>query len=120
MTRLRKVEAELQRVMAELVSREVKDPRVGNVTITAVSVSPDMKLARIFYVPVRLRRKHQRKQVQEGLISRRWISCVGRFSSAGWGCGIRPRCSQFVFDESIDRAATGLCDLDSKEGLFNR
>ena len=28
----------MQRVLADLISREVKDPRVGNVTITAVEV----------------------------------------------------------------------------------
>ena len=45
--RKRRIEAEIQRVLSELIAREVKDPRVGNVTITAVSVASDMGLARI-------------------------------------------------------------------------
>ena len=39
--RLQRIGAELQRVLAELVSREVKDPRVGMVTISGVEVTPD-------------------------------------------------------------------------------
>ena len=40
--RLARIEGEMQRVLSTLVSREVRDPRVGNVTITSVSVAPDM------------------------------------------------------------------------------
>jgi ribosome-binding factor A len=35
--------------LAELLSRGVKDPGVGFVTITHVKVSPDLQLARVFY-----------------------------------------------------------------------
>jgi len=35
--------------IAEILLREVKDPRVHNVTITAVVVSPDLKLAKVFF-----------------------------------------------------------------------
>jgi ribosome-binding factor A len=50
-SRRRKLEGELQRTLAELISRELKDPRVGNVTITAVTLLPDLSLARVFFVP---------------------------------------------------------------------
>jgi ribosome-binding factor A len=49
--RSRRIEAGLQRVLSELLRREVKDPRVGSVTITGVRVSPDLGHARVFYVP---------------------------------------------------------------------
>jgi ribosome-binding factor A len=49
--RSRRLESEIQRVLAGLIAREVKDPRVGNVTITAVSVAPDMATARVFFTP---------------------------------------------------------------------
>src|SRR5262245_1733257 len=49
--RTQRIEAEIQRVLAALISREVKDPRVGNVTITAVSVTPDMGSARVYFTP---------------------------------------------------------------------
>jgi len=44
----RRVADLLREVLAELVRRDVRDPRVGMVTITAVRVSPDLKHARVF------------------------------------------------------------------------
>lgn len=49
--RLMRIEAEMHRVLAELLRREVKDPRVGNVTLTTVTVAPDMSVARVLFVP---------------------------------------------------------------------
>lgn len=49
--RSRRLESEIQRVLAGLVAREVKDPRVGNVTITAVSLARDMSTARVYFTP---------------------------------------------------------------------
>ncbi len=40
---------QIQREIADLVLRRVKDPRVANITISGVDVSPDLKQARIFY-----------------------------------------------------------------------
>jgi ribosome-binding factor A len=34
----------------ELLRREVKDERVGKVTVTAVDVTPDLRAARVYYV----------------------------------------------------------------------
>jgi ribosome-binding factor A len=47
--RTRRIEGELQRVLSELLRREIRDPRVGSITITDVRVSPDLKHARVFY-----------------------------------------------------------------------
>ena len=44
-----RVESELQRAVSELLRREVRDPRVGNVTITAVKVAPDLTSAKLYY-----------------------------------------------------------------------
>lgn len=49
--RTQRMEAEMQRVLAELLRREVKDPRVGMVTITQVALAPDLSVARVFFVP---------------------------------------------------------------------
>jgi ribosome-binding factor A len=46
--RTSRVEEASREVLAEVLAREVKDPRVGFVTITAVKVSPDLRHARIF------------------------------------------------------------------------
>lgn len=49
--RARRIEEQLKRLLSELVRREVKDPRVGLVTITAVEVSRDLTHARVFFTP---------------------------------------------------------------------
>jgi len=41
----------MQRALAELVPRAVKDPRVGNLTITAVTLLDDLSAARVFFLP---------------------------------------------------------------------
>jgi ribosome-binding factor A len=49
--RARRVEEQLKRLLADLVRREVKDPRVGLITITAAEVSRDLTHARIYFTP---------------------------------------------------------------------
>jgi ribosome-binding factor A len=49
--RSRRVEEQILRLLAELVRREVKDPRVGPVTITAVELSRDLSHAKVFFLP---------------------------------------------------------------------
>jgi len=49
--RSRRIEEQLHRALAELVRREVRDPRVGPITITAVEVSRDLSHAKVFFVP---------------------------------------------------------------------
>jgi ribosome-binding factor A len=39
----------IQRELSELLQRELRDPRVGMITITSVDVSPDMSHARLFF-----------------------------------------------------------------------
>ncbi|MDE2220836.1 MAG: 30S ribosome-binding factor RbfA [Gammaproteobacteria bacterium] len=49
--RHQRIESQMQRALAELVPRAVKDPRVGNLTITAVSLLPDLSAARVWFLP---------------------------------------------------------------------
>jgi ribosome-binding factor A len=44
-----RVADQIQRDLAELIAREVKDPRVGFVTIQAVEVTPDYAHAKVFF-----------------------------------------------------------------------
>jgi ribosome-binding factor A len=50
-SRSRRVGEQLKRLLPELLRREVKDPRVGQVTITAVELSRDLSHARVFFTP---------------------------------------------------------------------
>jgi ribosome-binding factor A len=49
--RATRIAAQMQRSLAELLRREVKDPRVGNVTVTAVVLASDLSVARIHFLP---------------------------------------------------------------------
>jgi ribosome-binding factor A len=65
--RRERIEGEVQRVLSTLVAREIKDPRVGSVTITAVQLAPDLSVARVFFLPFGGR--HEAGEVQAGLAS---------------------------------------------------
>ena len=49
--RARRIEEQLKRLLSELIRREVKDPRVGLITITAVSVTRDLSHAKVYFTP---------------------------------------------------------------------
>ena len=59
----------IQRELSRLLWREVKDPRLAQVTITAVRVSPDLRQARVFFRG--LAGPEQLQGVLEGLESAR-------------------------------------------------
>ena len=44
-----RVADQIQRDLSELIARELKDPRVGMVTLNAVEVTPDYAHAKIFF-----------------------------------------------------------------------
>ena len=97
--RLARIEGEMQRVLSTLVAREVRDPRVGNVTFTAVSVAPDLSTARVYFMP--FGDKHSPEEVGAGL---------GRAAGflrgeLGRALSLRhaPRL-EFLYDEQIEKA----------------
>ncbi|HYM29031.1 MAG TPA: 30S ribosome-binding factor RbfA [Steroidobacteraceae bacterium] len=97
--RTQRIEAEIQRVLAALIAREVKDPRVGNVTITAVSVAADMGTARVYFTP--FASLHPAEEVQRGLTH------AGGFLRGELGRRLRLRHAprlEFVFDASVEAA----------------
>jgi ribosome-binding factor A len=48
--RAKRLGEQIQRELTELLRRDVKDERIGNVTITAVDVSGDLRTARVYYL----------------------------------------------------------------------
>jgi len=47
--RHRRVAQQIQRTLSELIRREIRDPRLGMVTLTEVRVSRDMSYATVYY-----------------------------------------------------------------------
>lgn len=47
--RQRRVADQIQRELADIIRGELKDPRVGMITLTGVEVSPDLTHAKVFF-----------------------------------------------------------------------
>ena len=47
--RLRRIADQIQRELSDILRNELKDPRVGMITLTGVEVSPDVAHARVFF-----------------------------------------------------------------------
>ena len=95
-----RVGALLQSAIAELLLRDVKDPRIGLMAVTGVELSPDLKHARVF-VSV-LGDAPTRARALQGLASARpYLQ-----AHAGKRLGLRftPEL-RFEIDPTIDRAA---------------
>jgi ribosome-binding factor A len=110
-SRLQRIEAQMQRVLAEMVAREVKDPRVGPITVTQVALAPDMSVARVFVVPFGGMTAHP--QMLDGL------KAAAGFLRGEVGRRVALRHAprlEFVQDDSFDRAAalTALIDKANK------
>src|ERR1700690_4436255 len=48
--RAKRLGEQIQRELTELLRRDVKEERIGNVTITAVNVTGDLRTARVYYL----------------------------------------------------------------------
>ena len=47
-TRMRRVDEAVRAVLSDAISKDLKDPRVGFVTVTGVKTSPDLRHARVY------------------------------------------------------------------------
>jgi ribosome-binding factor A len=65
--RMRRVDEALRSVLSDAITKDLKDPRVGFVTVTGVKTSPDLKHARV-YVSV-LGDAQTRQDTLQGLAS---------------------------------------------------
>ncbi len=45
---MRRVDEAVREVLSDVIATEMKDPRVGFVTVTAVDTSPDLRHAKVF------------------------------------------------------------------------
>jgi ribosome-binding factor A len=63
--RMRRVDEAMREVLSDAITQDLKDPRVGFVTVTAVDTSPDLRHARV-HVSV-LGDDKQRRLTMDGL-----------------------------------------------------
>jgi ribosome-binding factor A len=91
----------LQVELADLIQRELKDPRVGFVTVTEVRMSPDLKHARV-YVSV-FEGEEEKKQESVDALQR-----AEGFLRHSLGRRLRLRyvpALRFVVDDTLDHSA---------------
>ena len=96
--RLARIEHEIVRDLSELIHEELKDPRIGFVTIVGCDISPDLRSARVFASPMGDNR-------QQGATMQGLQSAAG-FLSVELGKRLRIRHTPtltFVRDDSIAR-----------------
>jgi ribosome-binding factor A len=96
--RMRRVDEAVREVLSDAITKDLQDPRVGFVTVTAVKTSPDLRHARV-YVSV-LGDERVRAETLDGLRSAHGF-LQGRVASE-LSLKHTPTLT-FEYDESIDR-----------------
>ncbi len=96
--RMRRVDESLRAVLSDAIAKDLQDPRVGFVTVTAIKTSPDLRHARV-YVSV-LGDAEARADTLDGLRSAHGF-LQGRVASE-LSLKHTPTLT-FEYDESIDR-----------------
>lgn len=117
-SRRQRVADQIQKELAGLIQREMKDPRLGMVTVSAVDVSRDLAYADVFITILGKDDAQERKQT---------LDILGR--GAGFLRGKLARAMKlrivpalrFRYDESIERGArlSNLIDDARKKDLAN-
>ena len=97
--RMRRVDEAMREVLSGAITSELKDPRVGFVTVTAVDTSPDLRQARV-YVSV-LGTDAVRRRSLDGLRSAHGF--LQRRVADELHLKHTPTL-EFVYDDTLDRA----------------
>lgn len=97
-SRMRRVDEAVRAVLSDAITQQLKDPRVGFVTVTSVKTSPDLRHARVF-VSV-LGDEQARSETLAGLESA--IGFLQRRVASELRLKHTPAIT-FAYDDSVDR-----------------
>src|SRR4051795_9764147 len=96
--RMRRVDEAMREVLSDAITSELKDPRVGFVTVTAVQTSPDLRRARVFVSvlgnPGERRRSLKALDSAHGYLQRRVAGELRLKNTPAL---------EFLYDDSLDR-----------------
>jgi len=95
--RPQKLGDQIQREVSDLLARELRDPRVGMLTITAVDVSPDLSHAKVFFTVL------EKDRLEETLAGLKRASGYLRSQLARRIKLYTTPELRFVYDESVER-----------------
>jgi ribosome-binding factor A len=106
---------EIQAAIGELLTRgQLRDPRIGYITLTGVKVSPDLRVAKVFYSL--MGDEAQKAETQAGLDAAKGF--IRREVAKAVQLRVAPEV-HFVFDGSVEQGAkidSMLRELRAKEG----
>jgi ribosome-binding factor A len=105
---------EIQALLGELFARGMRDPRIGFITITGVKMSPDLRVAKVFYSMIGT--EEQRAETKAGLDAAKGF--VRREVTSRVKLRISPEI-YFSFDGSLeegDKIERLLKEVKAKEG----
>ncbi|HLT29400.1 MAG TPA: 30S ribosome-binding factor RbfA [Myxococcaceae bacterium] len=106
---------EIQAAIGELLTRgQLRDPRIGYITLTGVKVSPDLRVAKVFYSLMGT--DAQKAETQAGLDAAKGF--IRREVAKAVQLRVAPEV-HFVFDGSVEQGAKidhMLRELRAKEG----
>ena len=111
--RMRRVNEVIREVLGVAISTELKDPRIGFVTVTDVDTAPDLRAARV-YVSV-LGSETEREETLAGLAS------AHGFLQSRIGDELRMKRTPtltFSYDETVERGVrmSQMLDADDPDG----
>lgn len=96
--RLRRVNEAIREILGDAITTELKDPRIGFVTVTDVDTSPDLRAARV-YVSV-LGSEEERESSLAGLQSSHGV--LQKKIASGMRMKRTPTLT-FEYDETVER-----------------
>ncbi|MDD5614384.1 MAG: 30S ribosome-binding factor RbfA [Candidatus Omnitrophica bacterium] len=99
MSRIDRVAQEIKKLVSEIMLFEVKDARIGFITVTHVKVTNDLKLAKVYYTV--LGDQQQRKQAKDGLRSA--TKFIRQLVASRMKMRFAPEIA-FYFDDTLDRS----------------
>jgi len=95
--RPQKLGDQIQREVSDLLARELRDPRVGMLTVTAVDVSPDLSHAKVFFTLL------EKERLEDTLAGLKRASGYLRSQLARRIKLYTTPELRFVYDESVER-----------------
>ncbi len=117
-SRTLRVADQIQRELADLLHHEIKDPRVGLITVTAVEVTRDYGHAKVYYTTL--------GNQEENFLVEKGLEHASGFLRTNLSHRMKLRVVpqlHFIYDESVERGVRLSCLIDeavAQEGEMNQ
>ena len=109
-----RVSEQIRRELAELIRTELKDPRVGMISLTAVELTPDYAHAKVFFATLN---SDHLEEIERGL--KRSAGFLRRELGKRIHIHTLPEL-HFVYDNSIERGASMSLLIDQANALSDQ